>query len=434
VSWLTTRLPFLARARRSIEARAGEAWRRDRASLRGVPALVNRGTRIVVHVARGVVAHRTGFQAMALTYITVFAAVPLIVVVLSTLRLLRHLPAVSPELPYALTLPTGNQLLHVAIGKVLQEVNRMSGVTGGVVGLGVLLFTTMKLLAYTEWMLSIISGTGQRAPKLWRALVYFALLLVPLGVLAVAGLMVAAFRTAPASGVWRLIASIPRGELIFGLALAFAALWLTVTLLYFAAARARLPFSSAAFGASLAAVSLIVIFWVFANFQVGAARTNAVVSGFTAVPVALLWLTASWSAVLVGAELAVAHQMDRVLIHGAASFRLDGLGERRAAVAIMVRLTVGTERDADQSMNAEALGAALRLPPPLVRDLCFRLADRGLLSAGPQGFRLKCDPDRVTSSDVETAIDRDPALDGTRLAAATPGATLRDLAVAGSRR
>lgn len=428
MSWLLN-VPVYVRLRDAVVRRARAVWARDRAVLHGPAAFANRAARIFIVTARGIVAHRIDLQGAALTYYTVFAIVPLLAVVLWSLKLLDYLPTLSPELPTGVKVPTGNQLLHAALAQVLEAVDRTTEVTSGVVGLAVLLFAVSKLFGFTERALHIIAASGQRTPRLWRLLGYVALLLVAPAALAISGFVFAVVRGVAGTPLSPLLAALPGFEVALAVALGFGALWLAVTLLYVSAVRARLPLRSAALGGALAALALVVIFWVFATVQVGASKANALSSGFVAIPVFLLWVFSSWYAVLVGAEIAVAHHIDEVLVHGARSFRLDGAGERRAGVSIMVRLTELAMRGADAATE-DALARDMRLPPSLVRELCFRLVDRGLLATkGSEGFSLDCDPARTTSSNVARAIDRDPRLpDGEP--EIPPGASLRALAEA----
>jgi membrane protein len=428
VSWLLN-VPVFARLRDAVARRVRAVWTRDRAVLHGPAAFANRAARILILTVRGILAHRIGLQGAALTYYTVFAIVPLLAVILWSLKLLDHLPSVSPELPGEVKVPTGNQLLHAALGQVLEAVDRTTEVTSGVVGLAVLLFAVSKLFGFTERALHIIAASGQRAPRPWRLLGYVALLLVAPATLAISGFVFAVVRGVAATPLSRVLGALPGFEVALAVALGFGALWLAVTLLYVSAVRARLPLRSSALGGALAALALIVIFWVFATVQVGASKAGALSSGFLAIPVFLLWVFSSWCAVLVGAEVTVAHHVDEVLVHGARSFRLDGAGERRAGVSIMVRLTELAMKGADAATE-DALARDMRLPPALVRQLCFRLVDRGLLTTkGLEGFSLDCDPARTTSSNVAQAIDRDPRIpDGE--AEIPPGASLRALAEA----
>jgi membrane protein len=410
MSWLMN-VPPIARARKAIEARAHGVWSRDRTSLRGIRALANRAFRIAIHTIRGILAHRLGLQAAALTYYTVFALVPMLVVALWILKSVGRIPGLSSSLPGNVLVPTGNEMLRSLLGTVLEVADRATELAGGIIGLAALLFAVSKMFGYTERALHIIAASGQRTPKFSRVLAYVALLFIPPAAFAISGLSLFMLRASPDNPLSRLIDRIPGFEVALGFALAFAALWLAVTLLYTAAARARIPFSSAAVGGALAALGLVVISWAFGNFQIGVSHASPVSSGILAFPVFLVWAKASWYAVLVGAEIAVSHRVDRVLARGAATFRLDGEGERRAGIAIMLQLTREAERMPGRPVPEDELARELRLPPAIVRQLCFRLVQRGLATENVHGFSLRADPNRITFDTVADAIDRDPTID-----------------------
>ena len=83
---------------------------------------------------------------------------------------------------------------------------------------------------------------------------------------------------------------------------------------------------------------------------------------------------------------------------------------------------------------ADAIAAGLhtgQLKPgdrlPTHRDLAYRLADRGLLSVGKDGFLLACDPLVTTAGRVADAVDRDPKLDGHRWTAPVDDVPLAEL-------
>jgi membrane protein len=409
MSWLKN-VPPIARALRALDRRAQLVWSRDRSSLRGFAAFANRAFRIAILTVRGVVAHRLSLQAAALTYYTAFAIVPMLVVALWIMRWFNWLPFVSKPMPGHLSAPTGNQVFHAALGMILEAVGQTSQIAGGLLGLLALLFAVSKMFSHTERALHIIAASGERTPKFSRALAYVALLLIPPVVLGVSGLLLALLQRDAPAPVSRLLTAIPGLEITIGVTLAFGALWLAVTLLYTAAARARIAFPSAAVGGAVAALALPVVFWVFASLQIGVSQASAIGSGFFAFPVFLLWAFSSWLVVLIGAEIAVGHSIDHVLRRGAAAFRLDCAGERRAGVAIMLHLTREAEAGPHAPVTENELARDLRLPPAIIRNLCFRLVRRGLLVEDVRGFSLRNGTDSVDMDAVAEAIDRDPAL------------------------
>ena len=427
-------------ARDAIELRAREVWRRDRAALRGWRAFKNRVLRIAIAAARGISVHQLGLQAAALTYYTVFSLVPLLVVVLWILKALDRSRGAAPAMPVAREMTKGNAALHSMLGKLLENVNHTSQVTGGIVGLIVLLYAVVRLFAYTERALDRIASSTTRKPKLSRLFSYLALLMLPPLLAVVVGPLAAAAHHVLGSELSRLLGAALRLRLAVVAVVGLSAIWLAIAIFYSAAARARIAFSSAAVGAAVAAILLVSVLWAFARFQIGMSHGNSVQFGATAGPVFLLWVYSSWFVVLLGAEVAVGHGVDRVLIHGAWCFHLDALAEQEAGVEIMVRA-------ARANVSVDGLARELRLGPQVIRRIGRRLVERGLLvDAGLDRFALGCDPDRVGVMEIVDAVVRDPTLDSARLArleehrsarliaAVTPrelpeaGLTLRELA------
>src|SRR5262252_7919430 len=111
MSWVK-RMPGVAHVSRALAAASSAAWSRDRAGVRGVRALGIRVFRMAILVVRGIVVHRVGLLAAALTFFTIFSIIPMLVVVLWALKALDHLPVLSRELPSSPRFLSGNQLLH----------------------------------------------------------------------------------------------------------------------------------------------------------------------------------------------------------------------------------------------------------------------------------------------------------------------------------
>ena len=397
-------------ARDVVQTHARDVWRRDRAPLRGGKALTNRVLRVAIISLRGIWAHRLGLQAAALTYYTVFSLVPLLVVALWILKAFGRLPIETPELPVATAMTKGNAALHSVLGRLLEDLNHTSQVTTGVVGLVALLYTVIRLFIRTERALDLIALSTTRKPQLFRLFGYLALLLLPPLLGLVAGAVAGVSHSTIGSKISSLFGAGARLKLGVAAALGLSGIWLAIAIFYSAAARARITFSSSAVGAGVATVLLCAVLWVFAEFQIGMSRGNSVQFGTTAGPVFLLWAFSSWYVVLFGAEVAVGHGVDRVLVHGAWCFRLDAVGEQETGLEIMLRATRA-------NVTVDGLARELRLAPQLVRGIGARLVDCGLLAdAGRDTFALARAPDRIGVAEVIDAVVRDPALDSARRA------------------
>ena len=315
--------------RDAIQTHARDVWRRDRASLRGMKALTNRILRVAIISLRGIWAHRLGLQAAALTYYTVFSLVPLLVVALWILKAFGRLPVDTPSMPMATEMAKGNAALHSVLGRLVENLNHASQVTSGVVGLIALLYTVVRLFMRTERALDLIASSTTRKPQLFRLFGYLALLLLPPLLGLVAAAVAGASHSSIGSEISGLFRSAARLKLAVAAGLGLFGTWLAIAIFYSAAARARIAFSSASVGAAVATFLLFAALWVFAEFQIGMSRGNSVQFGTTAGPVFLLWSFSSWYVVLFGAEIAVGHGVDRVLVHGAWCFASTPWGNRR---------------------------------------------------------------------------------------------------------
>jgi membrane protein len=304
-------------------------WRRDRSGQSGWSALRTRLARIATWTLRGFVVHELSVRAAALAYYTIFSIVPVLVVALWTLKLLNLIPHLMPAAPVGAigsgeNIPevgaSNNTLLHEALRAILEGVNRADRFRAGLAGLGALLYGVIRLIRHAQVALDTIAGTRGHPPRYRRLFGYLALLLLPPALLVVSG-VVRRLGQAPlgervtraAEGVLRAVPALrSAASAVFGLAIVCLAL----TIFYASAARARIALRSSILGAAVAALLLAAVLWVFASFQIGAARAGALTSGMAALPVFLLWSFFSWLVILLGAQIAVAHERDEVLIHG----------------------------------------------------------------------------------------------------------------------
>ena len=185
---------------------------------------------------------------------------------------------------------------------------------------------------------------------------------------------------------------------------------LALAIFYASAARARIALLSTVVGGALGAVLLAAVLWVFARLQIGASHVGALESGMAAVPVFLLWSFSSWFVVLIGAQVAVAHELDGILIHGAApgtsiptTNRWRGCrSSSRPRDARCRRRTTARPRMSWRAGSGCCRKASARSPAGCWRAGLIQRTDAGR-------FRLACDPDRTSLRDVVGAIIGRPA-------------------------
>jgi membrane protein len=168
---------------------------------------------------------------------------------------------------------------------------------------------------------------------------------------------------------------------------------------------------SAVLGGAVAALLFNGAQAAYVGFNVGAARYDALFSTF-AVLLFLIWIYVSWAIVLLGAEIAYAHQ------HLGRYSREVRTGEARAAQLETLGLAVALEvarafRDGGRPLTADALATELDVAIRVVRDVLSDLELAGIVA--PRGgdpregsMQLGRPAEHITVSDVRTAL-RGPA-------------------------
>jgi membrane protein len=439
------------RAISGLRRHSRAVWHRDRAALGGWAALWTRFARIATWSVRGVVTLGLSTQAAALAYYTMFSIVPILVVVLWALKLFHLIGYLTPPEampnPAEVQLPNANALLRQAVRGILVAVQNAGRLETGLAGLAALLYGVIRQVGHVERALDTIASAHDRPPRYRRMLGYLALLALPPALFIVSGLLRVVERLPGGVTVTRwiswLLAHAPMLKSALGVVIGLALLCLALAIFYSSAARARIVFRSALFGGALGALALAVVLWVFMRLQIGVSRAGALQSGLAAVPVFLLWAFSSWLVVLIGAQVAVAHELDGILVHGARALRLDPYGEQVAGLQIMLETTRRALFSADERAGGGApddaraattneLARDLRLLPEEVRDVARRLETAGLLHEPTTGtYRLACDPDRTGLRDVVGAMIGGPE-DARAAGASRRGPSLHELVLRGA--
>lgn len=402
---------LLRSARAAVNDWMHRVWAGDRTRLRGWPSLRCRLLRIATWTAAGFVRHSLSLRSIALTYYSVFSIVPLLAVVLWMAKAFDWFSILDVGGRAAGPLLNENPPLAHAIDTIGRVVSRVDLLGGGLIGLGALLYAVARLFAHVEGTVDTIAGARTRPLLARRLLGYVVLLVMPAMLTATVGvvgsLLVAPLRTA----VTRAVGGLEIVEVVVAGLAVVAAIALALAVLYGAAARARVPFRSALVGGIVGACLVLATMWAFAAFQIGVSRRNGVTSGIAAIPVLLLWIHTSWLMVLIGAEVAVGHAVERIVQSGVAVLIPDASARQIIGALVMAEAARVSRQDttAPRWLGADAMARDLRVLPQTVRSVADQLVERGLLARGATGYALRGDADEVRLSEVVDALARDPA-------------------------
>ena len=261
------------------------------------PSLQNAGPRLR-YLINQFIEDRLNANAAALTFVSLFAFVPLLTVTLSIASALPAAGDIEAKLSDFLLqflLPESSTQVVQYLSTFIDQARSLT-----VFGVGILLVTAVLMLRNIEKALNDIWRNRANRRPLQSFLLYWAVL--SLGPAAIGlGLGVRAYLFA-ATNDWGGIQLFGMGSILVGL-LPFAISTIGLTALYAVVPNCQVPFRHALLGGVFAATTFTVARMVFT--AVMAESSYALVYGaFAAVPLFLLWIYVTWIIVLAGAVLA----------------------------------------------------------------------------------------------------------------------------------
>ncbi len=260
--------------------------------------------RVLLLTAKNFIKNKCALRASSLTFLTLMSVVPLVALLLGIARgfnfeeMLREKlieSFVGQEEVAEWILNFADTTLKVAAGGVI---------TG--IGVGMLFFTALKLLANIESSFNDIWGIKQGRPMLRKLSDYITLLLL-CPVFAVLLLGLNTFGMASIEGVQWLPG---KSYLLNAIRYVFPVVlsWVMFFFLYLFIPNTRVKPKAALAGAILTGTLLIVTQYIYMFLQTILTSYNKVYGSFAALPFFLLWLQATWTVILLGAQFSFAVQ------------------------------------------------------------------------------------------------------------------------------
>jgi len=359
-----------------------DVWQRELGELTAPQRFLYRQLRLVSIVMQGFVDNRLSLQASALTFSILLSIAPFLAVAFSVLKAFGVQNRLRPTLAELLA-PLGPSANEITM-RLVSFVNNVNVGALGAVGLATLFITIVSLMGNIEHSFNRIWGvkTPRRLARKFSD--YLSVLLVG-PVLVFAGLaMIASMQSSTV--VKALMAMEPFGTLILaGLRLVpYLTLWGAFTFLYVFMPNTAVRLPSALRGGLVAAVLWVSAGWGFAAFVVSSTQYTAIYSSFAILLLFLFWFYAGWLIVLLGAEVAYAHQHLDVYQGGRRVSTTTVADRERLALRIMV--VIGQHFLLGKPpLSAADLAKRFRVPAQLVAEVLQVLTGRRLLLAVSDG-------------------------------------------------
>lgn len=372
--------PSLKNPKRSLEFVRGKFFDEyldtELSGLTRFKRLLHLSLKIAVMVGRDFVQNLVKLQAMALAFKTLLSLAPLLAVVFSLLKAFGVHNRMEPALAEALA-PLGEKGAEIT-AHLIAFVNRMSAGALGSVGLVTLFITVLSLMGTIEEAFNHIWRVKSPRKLARRFSDYLSAILVG-PVLVFAAVTITA--TLQNNAVVQSLLSLQAlgAVILFLLRLVpYLTLWGAFSFVYMFIPNTRVRLSSALVGGLVAAVLWQTVGWGFAVFVASSTRYYVIYSSFAILLLFLLWLHIGWVIVLLGAQVAYAHQHVKFFLGDRDLLAQTPAGREKLALHAMMLIGKSFYEGRNPLTVAE-IAAELRLPAGIVKELVAMFADSKLL-------------------------------------------------------
>jgi membrane protein len=355
--------------------------------------LVRLTSRAVATAARILEGEGVRLRAMALTYISLFALVPALVVVFSVVQAFTGTERIAEALHRFLI-----ENLAVGVGDAAQPylgrfVSNAHATSAGLVGGLFLVWSSLTLFSNVDRAINETWGIHRRRSVTQQVVIYWMGL--SLGPLLLAG----SLTLAGTARTW-----LSGTDLRFLAVGAGVLLTCTVfTLLYFVVPFTRVRLLPAIGGGIIAGVVWEVAKAGYALVVVKIFRYHAIYGSVAAVPIFIFWLFVSWSILLFGARLAYVFQHAAALVAGTPHPSARA-GREVLAGQVLLQIARAFDRG-DPAPDPSEVASQLGADADDVADVLGVLRGAGLvMSLGDGGLVPSRSLERITLDDVRQAV------------------------------
>lgn len=346
--------------------------------------------RVALHVFQGEAVRQ---RAMALTYISLFALVPALVVAFSVLQAFTGMDRISErvhEFLFANLAVGARSTIEPYLDRFIRNAHATSA---GLVGGALLIWSAVSLFQNVDRAVNDIWGIRRRRSLAQQAVTYWVG--VTLGPLLLAG-------------------SITLGHTAETLLVSWGAKFLVVvtgtllTCVLFATAylivpNTRVQVRAAALGGLIAGLAWEIAKWGYTFAVGGFFKYHAVYGSVAAVPIFLFWLFVSWTLLLFGARLAYVFQYRGTIV--ARGPRGDSAAGREI-IAGQAMLAVARAFDAGEpALDAGDLATRIGASAEETGEAVAALRQRGVVVALTDGGLVPARPlEKITLLDIRRGV------------------------------
>ena len=351
-------------------------------------------------VGRGFRGEAISLRASALTYLTLFALVPLLAVLYSVVDLFSGEAQIRDRVQSYVNSQLGVGAGAAIAGALTTFTSKATVQTLGAIGFAVLLFSIISLLWNIESAFNHIYAVKKPRSPLQRLLKYWSFLTLGpifLSLSIYASWTISRMRDVPAAHQHQ------HSELMHVLAAlsSVAITYVGLAFLYKVIPNARVRLRSALLAAFIAGTMWEVAKFLFAWISGRMVQVHRIYGSLAVLPITLTWIYISWMIALVGCRLCYA--LDASLKpepHPA----LKSAAARETFVARLAIALAQLHRERGAPVRPQALVREMEVTARLVREGLAALGAAGLAVEAKQGgWLLSREPARITLAQVRAA-------------------------------
>ncbi len=373
-----------------------DLWRMDMGSNSKIRAFGVEILRVTHLVLKGVKEDNCKLHASALTYATLMAMVPFLVILFSIGKAIGFTTAEELILQYSVA--NFPEQLQTFISELLKMVGGIDPAKLGGVGGVAFLYIIYKMLSGIEESFNQIWGVQASRGITDKIRNYLSVLVITPALVLVSNAASATITAYIGKVDWLgpVVTLVLQLAPIFVLSLAFVAIFMFLP-------NTRVTFKSAATGGFVSALMIVVVQIALISLGRVIFKKFAIYGSLASIPVFLFWMHLNWTILLFGAELAFAIQNRSTYQEEQRAVRASMVSKLWVAFSVMqevVRVFQGKET----SLHAAEFARKNNIPIRLMNEVVQVLVAEGLLGAlhedEPEHYVLLQAPEHVTAKKI----------------------------------
>jgi len=375
-----------------------DLWDLEPAALSSLRRRTLKFLRVVALIFKGFKEDKCPIHASALTFISVMALVPFLVILFAIAKGVglergsEMLIEKTAEMPEA---------FQQAITNIITTVESASaGAMGGIGGV-LFLWVAIKMLSSIEETFNLVWGVKTPRTLLDKTRNYIVIMVAAPILLIIANTGQPVIMGFASRLEWMgpfltfSLQAIP----VLTMALAFSIVYLFLP-------NTKVRFPAALTGALVAALLAILFQRAIIELGVGVSKYNTIYGALAAIPIFLFWVKMNWMILLFGAETAFA--MQNAETYSREQLAIDPSARTRLAVAfVLMKKIAGAFANGTAPFDVSAYAAEHRIPIRLVNESVHTLSGNGLIAEASERsacFTLLREPDAITARHIADAV------------------------------